>query len=105
MTPTSRGQGPPSSMSTKKKVKTTKAKQGKIVEVLHKCPFCDACPHVKEAESKARVVYVPVYAYPPVDQSPPTQFLPQWPGQSIITCCSRQTDVAKPEMPWSYTQP
>ena len=103
MTPTSRGQGPPSSMSTKKKVKTTKAKQ--VERVLHKCPFCDACPHVKEAESKQRVVHVPVYAYPPVDQSPPTQFLPQWPGQPIITCCSRQTDVAKSEMPWSYTQP
>ena len=103
MTPTSPDRDPPSNMSTKKKAKTTKAKQ--VERVLHKCPFCDACPHVKEAESKARVAHVPVYVYPPVDQSPPTQFLPQWPGQPIITCCSRQTDVAKSEMPWSYTQP
>ena len=90
-------------MSTKKKAKTAKAKQ--VERVLHKCPFCDACPHVKEAESKQSVVHVPVYVYPQVDQSPPTQFPPQWPGQPTITCCSRQTDVAKSEMPWSYTQP
>ena len=103
MTPTSPDRDPPSNMSTKKKAKTAKAKQ--VERVLHKCPFCDACPHVKEAESKQRVVHVPVYVYPPVDQSPPTQFPPQWPWQPIITCCSRQTDVAKSEMPWSYTQP
>ena len=90
-------------MSTKKKAKTAKAKQ--VERVLHKCPFCDAWPHVKEAASKQRVVHVPAHAYPQVDQTPPTQFPPQWPGQPIITCCSRQTDVAKSEMPWSYTQP
>ena len=74
-------------MTTRKKAKATKAKQ--VERVLHKCPFCDACPHVKEAEGKQRVVHVPVYVDPqePTTGQPP----PHWPPQPIyqwptITC-------------------
>ena len=64
-------------MSTKKKAKAAKAKQ--VEQVLHKCPFCDACPHVKEAESKQRVVHVPVYVYPQQIER-----VPLW--EPTITC-------------------
>ena len=72
-------------MTTKKK-----AKAKRVEQVLQKCPFCDACPHVKEAQSRAQVVHVPVYAYP---QEPTTGRPPQtWWTQPIyqqptITCC------------------
>lgn len=59
-------------MSTKKKAK-------QVQQVLQKCPFCDACPHVKEAESKQSVVHVPVYVYPQQ-----VERLPLW--QPTITC-------------------
>lgn len=72
-------------MTTRKKDKATKAKQ--VERVLHKCPFCDACPHVKEAEGKQRVVHVPVYVYPQQADAPaPIQPPNYWPSHSTITC-------------------
>ena len=72
-------------MSTKKKAKAAKTKQ--VEQVLHKCPFCDACPHVKEAESKQRVVHVPVYVYPQQVETTPSIPPPNdWPSPPTITC-------------------